>query len=1045
MATASSNVQFRHPRIALKIWTEHNEIKINYNDTISPDKYTTQEQMDMFDDSLTATIMSFQTSNSMEDDSSAFSLILAGDYKWDYVIYPWDIINIAIYPNQVGVTYPSGYNYNVMTGIVTEIHRIGSYDSDSYMFQINGKSMEQVFDQYQLGLVEQVESSISSMGWLWDTNMDLKAESTETSSSDSSSSSSGVPSTEKAFLKLPLDNDFGASTAKMDACAKSYSYRVKEFNMTTSEIEKASSIMKSYGMDPAIGWAYERNEGGPYSWFNHYGSLSGGWESQLKTTLKTIVSTAKGAGANPAARKYPKGSIGRMYASETEAAREEIAGNPGSYGTPVKNMMKFIKEMGGTGSSSSSSDDSSSTSTTSTSGNTNTTDSAIENEMENSQGVAFLGNDVATIEKELVDRFLPYMKYSYGVKDYGLDHFLKYDDMTSWTEWEKLQDSSDFVNWSGSLWDLMQEAQRTPFTEMFFDTDYSGKSHLIVRRTPFDKDDWDGTIKVNNKTTYVIPRYDIKSTMVLEDDIAKEVDQIYSVFNVNPATADYTGIKNASSLGSLPQFNQQLIDTNGYSTLETTDLYLAGSGGDPYGSSSDKGTTAKKAANVGTYWDATKVNDLLSKVKTKVLYQKGSTYAQEIADSANNISGEEAASIVEAYRDSGNTGITQDEMDGILNTANGGGISATGTTKINYKQWLAIAKKYPNDNIDYFKECKATFSNADDELLLQLKTQFSNGGGSLSQKEYNKVVKSAGGSSTSVRVGKDAEDLKLFTTKLYNWYCEDYNFYSGDITIVGDPKYRIGAILNYYDAHYGTTMEFYIESVEHIFSWTDGYQTILGVTRGLDNSGKDRFTNMWGKNQDFLGGYMGEAALDELSYAVNPTSSSSSSSDDSDDSGTLSGAKANKVSAAAAEFAYGFRKPHYTARKEIYALGDIYKGANERGSTNPLTSGSGPIILDCSSFVHWCFHKVGASVPSQTKKFCASSKFKKVSSPKIGDIFFCNSRAHMGFYVGSGKTICWNIGAGTTYGIGTGSGAGAHVYKPSLQGNGPYEYFRYEG
>jgi len=113
--------------------------------------------------------------------------------------------------------------------------------------------------------------------------------------------------------------------------------------------------------------------------------------------------------------------------------------------------------------------------------------------------------------------------------------------------------------------------------------------------------------------------------------------------------------------------------------------------------------------------------------------------------------------------------------------------------------------------------------------------------------------------------------IDRYSTRLYNWYSNNPNFYEGEIVVIGHPDYRLGNRLLYRDTENSDVWEYYIESVEHEFTYTQGYTTTLGVTRGLrietnpDSPNYDldggRFTNTVGDPQDFKGGYFGEASI----------------------------------------------------------------------------------------------------------------------------------------------------------------------------------------
>lgn len=104
--------------------------------------------------------------------------------------------------------------------------------------------------------------------------------------------------------------------------------------------------------------------------------------------------------------------------------------------------------------------------------------------------------------------------------------------------------------------------------------------------------------------------------------------------------------------------------------------------------------------------------------------------------------------------------------------------------------------------------------------------------------------------------------------KLYYWYANNPNFYAGDITVVGHPDYRIGNRLVYQNYEKDETWEFYIESVEHSYTYTEGYQTKIGVTRGLrvedENDHGIRFSPPMGGPERFKGGYLDEMSLSTL-------------------------------------------------------------------------------------------------------------------------------------------------------------------------------------
>lgn len=282
--------------------------------------------------------------------------------------------------------------------------------------------------------------------------------------------------------------------------------------------------------------------------------------------------------------------------------------------------------------------------------------------------------------------------------------------------------------------------------------------------------------------------------------------------------------------------------------------------------------------------------------------------------------------------------------------------------------------------------------------------------GTFNQGEYSTLRSTTGNEELDREISAErtaaGEKIELFTQKLYNWYCENANFYSGDIRVIGDPRYRVGSRVLYEDFERGTTWEFYVESVQHEFSFTNGYTTILGVTRGLPNGGKDRFTNMWGKSEDFEGGYLGEftnAEYLELGQMVgiNPGTPG--------ENWSLSGGGNTAMAA-------------LNTARQIANRDSVYVFGGGRGGNNPFNSS--PVRVDCSSFVWWCYYTHGVSLKGgktgmttdtikvdpqfTTISSRGSSKADAISKLKQGDLVYFDTYktdGHLGIYAGGGTFI----------------------------------------
>jgi hypothetical protein len=294
--------------------------------------------------------------------------------------------------------------------------------------------------------------------------------------------------------------------------------------------------------------------------------------------------------------------------------------------------------------------------------------------------------------------------------------------------------------------------------------------------------------------------------------------------------------------------------------------------------------------------------------------------------------------------------------------------------------------------------------------------------GSFSSDMFDTIMKTDSVAQYDKAVNKEKtispNKLDEFTQRLYNWYCENANFYSGDIRVLGNPAYRVGTRIYYDDLEENTTWEFYVESIEHDFDFTSGYTTILGVTRGLPNYGEKRFTNLWGQSSDFKGGYMGEINLNDIVQTAKSSmaSTTNNSMPDSFQLGDTGGAGTMGAVQTAESTV-----PRHT----VYRLGAGRTGKDPLQTTTPT--------MDCSSFVWWCFYENGIYLKGgptgmTTKTIASDPKLQVIgnrgddkntvlSRMKQGDIIWFDTvgpDGHMGIYVGDGKCVACNTSHGVT-------------------------------
>lgn len=977
----------QYPSISAEIHTEHSDFKItnDYGNDVGKVNNT----------SFQSDIVSLQSTNSISRDSSTCVVELGGDIRWDKVINENDIIIIRIDPHKNNGKSP--INTNIFTGLVAEVREESNYSSDNILYQITAQDFSSVFSSYGIGMISQVDMSLSSMGWLWDSTASASYSDSDSGDADSSISGGTIQQQVWNYFKGAGYTD-KATAAIMGQMQAESNFQVGASNQTEAA---------GQGSDYANGAS--RNGIGLLQFTGNLHTYlvqqTGGDWKDLKKQLKAINSAFQSYGLKASLNKASSvdSAMHTLYFSVLGVGAvmsDPYAGNTTqSFTARESYAKKFLKKYTGTGGSSSGSDDDSS------SGDSNDpTEAAAEKEKESSIGVPFFGNNVAGVEDALVDRFKPYIRYSYDNTTKTIWDFLDYSNMSSWDQYEYLWDSSSFVNFKGTLFDLQEQSLAAPFCEMFYDSLSNGKSHLVIRRAPFNPDDWSQ-----------LDSYTASSEDILTKSIAKTKLQQCSVFVVDPADSQITGVQNGVLMSVFPQYHQSLIDKYGYSIMEYTNPYVAGTG-----SSSEKGLKAKKSTDntKGKLYSYEDVVAYLNSLDKTELRLKQTTVAATLANKANNISAAQAESIVSLYIANAYK-ITDAQFSSAISEENGGGTPNTGIYKLSYSEVNKLIKNASGSASTFISSASAYFDNVSYEFLLSLWLLDRTSSGGISKKDYNSAVKKYRGEGNKAEAS-DTEDLRAMTQMLFNWYADNFNFYSGDITLSGDPDIRVGSRLDIIDnlsllKNGYPGMRYYVEEVTQQFSFTDGYTTVLGVTRGMRmpkaNEEDPRFTNLWGQSSDFKGGYMGEPSIANIALA-----NDSDSSADSSTGSAFTGPKGNAVAVNAAKYAYTFRKDVYKERQEIYALG----GYGERGSVNPLTNdiNNGKLILDCSSFVYWCFSHFGANVGNVTTTiFNDTALFDKVSissgstsGMKIGDLVFLYNCGHVMFYIGGGMLLGWNGG-----------------------------------
>ncbi len=632
----------------------------------------------------------------------------------------------------------------------------------------------------------------------------------------------------------------------------------------------------------------------------------------------------------------------------------------------------------------------------------------------------FTGSNAKNLVLRLYDRFKGYMNYNYtnNGKKTGITSYLDLD-VDSWTAYESLSTVTPFINYEGSFKQLLDDVAQKPFNELYFDTFENEKVHLIMRPTPFDSDKWTE-----------LPVDYLDSSNVISEDVARSDNEVYSVFTVNVEDAQALGL-NTVDFGVYPQTFLPLVAKFGYTNLEVDNRYLmatsqeydtdddADSSDTETGDSTDSNAEASTNLNDnGSYIDDT--NNPLATIYNKVMAalqaynideirQYKSTILTRIQNVDNRITKAMATTIYETFTKNKALSLPIFMQITDINADNAAGTATKSRSYQSVKSYLT--SHFPVSAHPTVEGITASLISVYKNINTEMATAFANAwltGYTLSKTSYTAIVKKYKSSSSNA----NGDTLKLFTQKIANWYCENPNFFSGSYKVAGDPDYHVGNRLVVRDQQEDILWEFYIEGVQHDFTYEDGYTTTLTVTRGLKN-GSDRFSNLYGKSSDFKGGYLGEHSLAELA------AESSSASDSSSGSGSSSSGSGKDGTAVAMNaLSYGLQYIKGSGYTTVYAYG---KG---RQNTNPF-EGSQPFAMDCSAFVYWCYRQAGVNLNGgstgvTTNTILADPQLSKISSygsktasifdnMQKGDIvFFHSNNGHVGIYAGSKKFVGFN-------------------------------------
>lgn len=580
-------------------------------------------------------------------------------------------------------------------------------------------------------------------------------------------------------------------------------------------------------------------------------------------------------------------------------------------------------------------------------------------------------------------------------------------------------------NYNGSILSMIKDVAATPFNELFW-THEEGKATLHYRPTPFDLENWEK-----------LPAISIEPNIILSQEFSNSDQEQSAVFKL---TAEEQAQSEAMYQYLYPLTNIELIQRYGYKTMSVSNDYFSsankhettqGVGGT---SQAQNGQQQNAQQN---YPPASQMMYVYNCIKDKNFSSKETYIPPELGGDSDY---EQVMSLLNTCNNkddfvskcqSINPNIFKAGVaEQLWNQARGISIQSSGKNKLSHDGYLSIicpqlAQVAPK-SIGSFSKLKQGLSAVkahpkySAEELMQLfdyrigskqayEIAKSMGDGTFSESKYNQIlsqykitdaekgVGAAGGSNDGNKV---SELMMEYTRKLYNWYADNSKYYSGTVTINGTAGIEIGKRLFLHSVKDNLYYEFYIEAVNHSFSFEQGWTTSIGVTRGVQMADPSemeqrRFKppfSFCGTSTVFTGGYFGEESLKASIQEAKAKESSGSGS---------SGGGSGKGLAGVGKSLVGYFTYSQGTRTNIMKSG---KNINDLHSKDDLDKNG---TTDCSGFVWLCSKIAGNNVPSgmgwYTKTMADDARgshqwLKEVSDKdaKEGDIVIYNTGSGAG-------------------------------------------------
>lgn len=890
---------------------------------------------------MTNGIISFTTTNDMNEDSATFSIVAVGTKRWDKLLEPNDIITLRVNPGDGNPVE----NDVVMVGMIGDIKRIGQYADSSILYQITGNSMMKALMQLKLGTLQELSSLLGTNGWMIGMG-GLEGASDQLGGSDDDDSKADG---DKGKYKQDPD-----SVLKKKKVASRWYKNYTKFHKDQKELAIKSSLkvkvgeyinVENYGLAKVVGYT-DKDVG---AWLDS--PTSGGDDIILNFATKKKAkawNTRTIDILNVYKSKPDKANKGSDDSDTIEDSQGITLFNKSASEVFTQLYDWFITQ------------------------HTHYYYQSSTNTAEALSVSDFIEQDFTSQAGEHLSDPTPIMSYEGSLRQLFADNMAK-----PFNEF-----FADFTK-DGKM---KMTLRPTPFEPEDWRKLEDGNVNLVRGQDVIEE-----TIGRSNAESYSIFMARMPSSIVVG-----ELSSLLSYPLYFPALAERYGYS-ILSVENPYIFSLKVESTDGGSesgstgnTNGVTSAEASAIGKTDMGWVQNKHVNADninkwiKSANSGSRFNGTG-QDWMDGAKKSgldpvILLAFGaleSAWGNSQMGQANAFFG------IGAFDNNPNNGFQYSnatKRDGIMSGMqwirnnyynagqktlysffNNGGVHQYSTTPDEYIRIGSIAGGFYKMFPEALQKSKALRDGLGNNGIMgggntpitDNKPSTGNGkpkGDSI----YHAVNKGKGhkkkkgsdrqtSSNEAKTDAKNATNLKQYSTLLANWYVDNTQYLSGELRVVGHPDYRIGNILERTDESLAKASEdvtesmlyeYYIESVGHEFNLASGYTTTLGVTRGL-NEELDRFAH-WNNYEDalnaskpgagdaqlFLGGLFGEMSLKE-SVKKAEEDSGSSKNGDSDSGGTSKGS------------------------------GDDYPDNLKKAGKDSVVDPWGSYNRECSSFASW--------------------------------------------------------------------------------------------